>query len=189
MAVLASCKEGCNLNHRRSGSRTSHFLSLPRHLRRQGPEHMPQMHHSLWAYCATLVPPRDFRRSHFRCQAPPRLYDVRDPSSKRWNCGQECWPVILPKCWLPLYILGIFYMPQICDMGLTALLHLQRKACWGFFRPEKSWRLRPGLNPRTWVLKGSMLPLDHWSRFSCLTITTGLDYCGSRWYLPWNSCK
>ena len=34
--------------------------------------------------------------------------------------------------------LGIFYMPQICDMGPTALLPLRRKACWGFFRPEKS---------------------------------------------------
>jgi hypothetical protein len=29
-------------------------------------------------------------------------------------------------------------MPQICDMGPTALLPLQRKACWEFFRPEKS---------------------------------------------------
>jgi len=55
---------------------------------------------------------------------------------------------------------GIFYMPQICDMGPTALLPFRRKACWGFFRPEKSWRLRPGLNPRTWVLKD----LDHRSR-------------------------
>jgi len=113
-------------------------------------------------------PPRDFRCSHFRCQAPPRIYDVRDPSSKRWNCGQECWLVILPKCQLPRYILGIFYMPQICDMGPTALLPLQRKACWGFFCPEKSWRLRSGLNPRTWVLKGSMLPLDHRSALSYL---------------------
>jgi len=56
---------------------------------------------------------------------------------------------------------GIFYMPQICDVGPMALLPFRRKACWGFFRPEKSWRLRPGLNPRTWVLEGSTLPLDH----------------------------
>ena len=34
-----------------------------------------------------------------------------------------------------------------------ALLPFQRKACWGFLCPEKSWRLRPGLNPRTWVLR------------------------------------
>ena len=32
--------------------------------------------------------------------------------------------------------------------------------------PEKSLRLRPCLNPRTWVLKGSTLPLDHRSRFT-----------------------
>jgi hypothetical protein len=30
------------------------------------------------------------------------------------------------------------YMPQIYDMGLPALLPLRRKACWGFFRHEKS---------------------------------------------------
>ena len=54
-------------------------------------------------------------------------------------------------------------MPQIYDMGPTALLPLRRKACWGFFT-LKIRRLRPGLNPRTWVLKASTLPLDHRSR-------------------------
>jgi hypothetical protein len=34
--------------------------------------------------------------------------------------------------------LGIFNMPQICDMGQTALLPFRRKACSGFFSPEKS---------------------------------------------------
>jgi hypothetical protein len=29
-------------------------------------------------------------------------------------------------------------MPQICNMGQTALLPLWRKACWEIFRPEKS---------------------------------------------------
>ena len=53
--------------------------------------------------------------------------------------------------------LGIFYMPQICDMGPTALLPLRRKACWGFFSPLKIRRLQPGLNPWTWVLKASTL--------------------------------
>ena len=59
---------------------------------------------------------------------------------------------------------GIFYMPRICDMGPMALLPFQRKACWGIFCPERSSRLRAGLNPRTCVLKGSTLPLDHRSR-------------------------
>ena len=61
-------------------------------------------------------------------------------------------------------ILGIFYMPQICDMGQTALLSLWRKACWGILA-LKIRRLRPGANPRTWVPKASTLPLDHRSRF------------------------
>jgi hypothetical protein len=39
------------------------------------------------------------------------------------------------KCRHPRYILGIFYMPQICDMEPMALLPFRRKACWGFFRP------------------------------------------------------
>ena len=54
-------------------------------------------------------------------------------------------------------------MPQIYDMGPTALLPLWRKMCCWVFRPEKSWWLRPNLNKRTWVLKGSTLPIDHWS--------------------------
>jgi len=56
--------------------------------------------------------------------------DVRDPSGGSGNCGRECCPAILPKCHL-----GIFYMPQIYDMGPPALLPLRRKACWGFFSP------------------------------------------------------
>jgi hypothetical protein len=56
------------------------------------------------AYCATLNHPLRFRRSYFRRQEPPHTYDARDPSSERWNCERECWPVILPKCRLPRYI-------------------------------------------------------------------------------------
>ena len=48
-----------------------------------------------------------------------------------------------------------------------ALLPLRRKACWGFFA-LKIRRLQPGLNPQTWVLKASTLPLDHWSHI-CYT--------------------
>ena len=49
-------------------------------------------------------------------------------------------------------------MPQVYDMEPTA------HRAEDFFRPEKSWRLRPGLNPRTRVLKGTTLLLDHQSR-------------------------
>ena len=44
--------------------------------------------------------------------------------------------------------LGIFYMPQIYDMGPTALLPLRRKACWGFFfSPLKNPTASAGFEP------------------------------------------
>ena len=52
-------------------------------------------------------------------------------------------------------------MPQMCDMGPTALLPLRSEGVLRIFSPLKIRRLRPGLNPRTWVQKGSMLLLDH----------------------------
>jgi hypothetical protein len=50
-------------------------------------------------------------------------------------------------------------MPQICDMGQTALLPFRRKACWGFFRPKK-------ILGRVWTRElGYQRPaLDHRSR-------------------------
>jgi hypothetical protein len=55
-------------------------------------------------------------------------------------------------------------MPQIYDVGPPALLPLRRKACLGIFSPWKIRRLRPDLNPRTWVLEANTHPLDHRSR-------------------------
>jgi hypothetical protein len=86
----------------------------------------------LGVVCHCFPPRLDVPTFATRC--PHVCHDARDPSGGRWNCGQECWPVILPKWRLPRH-LGIFYMPQIYDLGPTALLPLQRKACWGFFHP------------------------------------------------------
>ena len=134
---------------------------------------MPHVYCSLKAYCTTLLPPvLDIPTSASRCLHTRN--DARDPSSERWNCADENIPVILPEWRLSRHS-GVFYMPQIYDMRPTALLPLRRKACWGFFRPEKSWRLRPRLNPRTWVPKASTLPLDHRSRF-ILNVTCFLFY-------------
>ena len=71
-----------------------------------------------------------FRRSHF---SPPAASTSATtwqiPAAEVGTVGEN---VILPKWRLPRH-LEIFYMPQICDMGPTALLPLRRKACWGFF--------------------------------------------------------
>jgi len=58
---------------------------------------------------------------------------------------------------LPRNFQGSFNMPQICDMGQTALLPLRRRACWGFFSARKIRRLRPALNRRCWVPEASTL--------------------------------
>jgi len=55
-----------------------------------------------------------------------------------------------------------------CECYCTPPQHQVPYSLWhaeDFFHPEKSWRLRPGLNPRTWVLEGSTLPLDYQNRF------------------------
>jgi len=44
-------------------------------------------------------------------------------------------------------------MPQIYDMGPTALLPLRRKACWGFFRP-KNPTASTGFEPANLATKG-----------------------------------
>ena len=102
----------------------------------------------------------------FAASPPSRPCYPRDPWQWRAELlrGRETWPTIWPKCTTSTEHLGIFYMPQIYDMGPTALLPLRRKARWGFFSPWKIRRLRPGLNLRTWVPKASTLPLDHRSR-------------------------
>jgi hypothetical protein len=84
----------------------------------------------LGVVCHCFPPRLDVPTFATRC--PHVRHDARDPSGGRWNCGREYCPVILPKWRLPRH-LGIFYMPQIYDMGPTALLPLRRKACWGFF--------------------------------------------------------
>ena len=86
----------------------------------------------LGVVCHCFPPCLDFPTFTTRCLHV--RHNARDPSGVRWNYGRECFPVILPKWRLPRH-LGIFYMPQIYDMGPTALLPLRRKAWWGFFRP------------------------------------------------------
>jgi len=114
----------------------------------------------------TLSPPptRMFGHSHIRRQVPPHpqrrkrslkrkveLYGRELASNFAWNCD--------------FVNSGIFYMPQICDMGPMLYFPSEGRHAEDFFHPEKSWQLWPGLNPWTWVLKGSTLPLDHRSRF------------------------
>ena len=55
------------------------------------------------------------------------LHNERDPSSERWNYGRESSYGNFAYMASLFTSLGIFYMPQIYDMGQTALLPLRRK--------------------------------------------------------------
>jgi hypothetical protein len=134
---------------------------------------MPQMYCSLEGLLYSPYPPVCLDIPMFAARRLHVHNDARDPSSERWNCVDENWLVILPEIVTPTSIQGSFTCRKSTTLGPMALVTLQRKACWGFFRPEKSRCLWPGLNPRTWVLKGSMLPLDH---RSCYRITFSFSY-------------
>jgi len=56
-------------------------------------------------------------------------------------------------------------MPQIYDMGPTALLSLRKIACWGIFRPKNPMN-SAGFEPANLGVKASTIPLDHRSRYS-----------------------
>ena len=78
---------------------------------------------------------------------------------------------------------GFFYMPQICDMGPIILLPFRRKACWGFFSALiKIQRLRPGLNPRTWVSEAMEYG------YFLQVLWPQLCSEGVWWLKSWNAC-
>ena len=129
------------------------------------------MHRSLEDYCVTLVLSYRFRRSHFRHQSvsssvqPERSLVAK--SGTMW--ARDLAGSFYLKCRIPRYILWIFYMPQIYDMGPTAILPSERR------RVEDFVDLK---NPTTsaWFehanLRSSTLLLDHRNRF--LTHMKGL---------------
>jgi len=109
------------------------------------------------AYCASLV-----RRSNFCHQASPRVSPHKSTQRRK----------------VELWARNVKYLCLNADFYVTFrdLLHavkLQHRTD-GFTSPPKEGvlrifalkirRLRPGVNPQTWVPKASTLPLDHRSR-------------------------
>jgi hypothetical protein len=81
-----------------------------------------------------LVPPKVLIvRANFLQLAPPMTRQT--PNRERGNCGKEMSGRQIASSTL---FEGVFNMSQICDMGPTVFISFRRKACWGFFRPEKS---------------------------------------------------
>ena len=108
-----------------------------------------------------LSPPLDVPTFAARC-----LYvrnDARDPSSERWKFRREICPVILPIFRLSRKFRDLLHAANLRH-GTDGFTSPPKEGVLGIFFALKIRRLRPGLNPRTWVLKASTLPLDHRSR-------------------------
>jgi hypothetical protein len=68
-------------------------------------------------------------------EAPGVWSDESEPSSGRWNYGREMAEKFCRKWRLPRHFWVLLHAVKH-DMGQTGLLPLQRKTCWGFFRPK-----------------------------------------------------
>ena len=106
-----------------------------------------------------------FRRFHFRRQVPVRPQRRERSYQRKVELWARNCPVILPKFRLPRKFMDLLHAANLRHGtdGFTSppkegLLRI-------FFTLKKIRRLRPGLNPRTWVLKAITLPLDHRSRY------------------------
>ena len=80
------------------------------------------------------------------------------PSAEGGTVGEKC-PVILPKCRLTRYIYGSFTCRKATTWDRRLYFPSEGRRAGDFFA-LKIRRLRPGANPRTWVL------LDHRSHFN-----------------------
>ena len=74
-------------------------------------------------------------------------------------------PVILPKFRLPRKFRDLLHAANLLH-GTDGFTSPPKEGVLRIFFALKIRRLRPGLNPRTWVLKASTLPLDHRSRYT-----------------------
>ena len=126
---------------------------------------MPQMYCSLRGLLYTPYSPRVFKRFHVRWQMPSRPPTMREILVVK---GGTMWARINRKFCLRLRLPRQFRdLLRAANLrhGTHGFTSLPKEGVLRiFFLPEKSWRLWPGLNPRTWVLQGSTLPLDHRSR-------------------------
>jgi hypothetical protein len=88
------------------------------------------------------------------------------PSSVRWNSS---WarniPTISSTIQLPPKCRDLLHAANLRH-GTDGFTSPPKEGVFRIFSPLKIRRLRPGLNPRTWVPKANTLPLDHRSRYT-----------------------
>ena len=108
----------------------------------------------LGVVCHCFPPPLDVHTFATRC-----LYvrnDARNPSSERWNRGRERCLVMLPKFRLPRKFKDLLHAAKLRH-GTDGFTSPPKEGVLRISFALKFRRLRPGLNPGTWVLKASTL--------------------------------
>ena len=79
-------------------------------------------------------------------------------------CGREVFRQISSRIRLPPNSRDFLHAANLRH-GTDGFTSPPKEGVLRIFWPLKIRRLRPGLNPRTWVPKASTLPLDHRSRY------------------------
>jgi hypothetical protein len=77
--------------------------------------------------------------------------------------GREMFRQIPSTIWLPRNCRDLLHAVNLRH-GTDGFTSPLKESVLRIFSPLKIRRLRPGLNPQTWVPKASTLPLDHRSR-------------------------
>jgi hypothetical protein len=102
----------------------------------------------LGVVCHCFPLPLDVPTFAARCLHDPN--NASASSSEKWNCGRERCPVILPKWRLFYTIYGSFTCRQGATRDRRLYFPSEGRHAVDFF-DLKIRRLRPGLNPWTWV--------------------------------------
>jgi len=97
-------------------------------------------------------------------------HHARVPSGGRLNCGQEMSVKFCLNVDFHVTFGDILHAIKLRH-GTDGFTSPPKEGVLKIFFFRKIRRLRPGLNPRTWVPKGSTLPLDHRSRLNQVLAT------------------
>ena len=143
-----------------------------------------------WMHCSRrlIVQTLVFSRSYLLCQvSPPETLVVK---------GRTDWPIndrwiLSENARLPRNIQGSFTCRKSTTWDKRLYFPSEGSRAEDFFSPWKNRRLRPGLNPRTWVPKASTLPLDHRSRpytiNDCFSFISRFHAAALTWFPQQNS--
>ena len=118
--------------------------------------------------CNCFPPPLDVPTFSTRCLHVQRR---ERPLAEEGGtlCGREMFRQISFRIRLPRNSRDLLHAANLRH-GTHDFTSPPKEGVLRIFSPLKIRQLRPGLNPRTWVPKGSTLPLDHRSRLCLIPI-------------------